>query len=149
MVAAEMSTYNPLATVIISSIKSSDERPAHLNFLKRFRLNHLIGSKTAATWKFWMGWALGLLNKTDKNIIRLMLKDMDEEFNNWAVDAVISWDFSRPRGRILHIQGTADRLFPVSKIHDCIQIKDGSHFMVWKKGAEIGKIISKALSDLV
>lgn len=149
MVAAELSVLNPAATVIIASIKSSDERPAHLNFLKRWRMHRLVSAKTAATFKFWMGWALGYLNKTDKNVIRLMLKNMDVDFNNWAVDAVIKWDFARPKGRVVHIQGTEDRFFPVAKVHQCITIKNGTHFMVWKRGAEVGRVIVQQLADLV
>jgi len=148
MVAAELSVLNPAATVIISSIKSSDERPAHMKLMRLMRLNRLVPSKFAAKFDFWMGFVVGLFNRHDRRVIESMIKTMDAQFNDWAIDAAISWDFSRPKGRVLHIHGTNDRMFPIKKIHDCVAIKNGTHFMVYKKGHEVGRIICSKLKNL-
>lgn len=150
MVAAELSNLiNPAATVIISSVKNSKEIPGWIKFLRFTRLHRLVSSKFVASFNFWTGWALGCGSSKDKGMIRQMVKCMDGDFNDWAVDALMSWDFNGPIGKVLHIHGTDDKLFPSEKIDGCVFIEEGSHSIVFKQGGKVSELIKIHLADLV
>lgn len=79
-------------------------------------------------------------------LIELMIKDADIEFNEWAVDQVVHWRNEEEIPNLVHIHGTRDRIFPSFYVNDAIWIKGGSHFMVVNRAKEISKIIRKELS---
>jgi len=90
---------------------------------------------------------LGKLSKHDFNLIEEMLKDINVEFNEWAVDQVIHWNNETIPENIVHIHGTDDKIFPDYYVKDAILIKGGTHFMVVNRAKEISKILRKELAN--
>ncbi len=74
-----------------------------------------------------------------------MLREVDIEFNEWAVDQVIRWKNEEIPANLVHIHGTSDRIFPHFYINDAIWIKGGTHFMIVNRAKEISKILMKEL----
>lgn len=53
----------------------------------------------------------------------------------------MAWKNPTPQTNIIHIHGTADRIFHISPIKNCVKISGGGHFMVVNKSIELSKII--------
>jgi pimeloyl-ACP methyl ester carboxylesterase len=137
---------DPYKTILISSIKTYHERPLKLLFLNSLKFHRLLPGKLVVQFRFWLNWLLGSLSKTDLQLVELMIKEADIEFNEWAVDQVIHWQNEELIPNLVHIHGTRDRIFPNFYIKDAIWVKGGSHFMVVNRAREISKIIRKELT---
>jgi pimeloyl-ACP methyl ester carboxylesterase len=137
----------PHKTIIISSIKTYHERPLKFLLLSSLKFHRLIPGKLAIEFRFWLQWFLGKLSSHDFKMIDDMIKEINVEFNEWAVDQVINWRNEEYPENITHIHGTRDRIFPHFYIKDAIWIKGGTHFMVVNRAKEISKIIRKELSS--
>ena len=138
---------DPYKTILISSIKTYHERPLKLMFLNSLKFHRLLPGKLVVKFRFWLNWLLGKLDANEWELIELMIKDADIEFNEWAVDQVIHWQNEEIPQNLVHIHGTRDRIFPAFYIQDAIMIKGGSHFMVVNRAKEISKIIKRELSS--
>lgn len=136
---------NPYKTILISSIKTYHERPLKLLFLNSLKFHRLVPGKLVIEFRFWIKWFLGKLTTQEFELIDEMIKDVDVEFNEWAVDQVIHWKNEEVPENLTHIHGTRDRIFPHFYIKDAIWIKGGTHFMVVNRAKEISKIIKKEL----
>ena len=124
---------NPYKTVLISSIKTHHERPLKLMFLNSLKFHRLLPGK---------------LDPQDWELVELMIKDANIEFNEWAVDQVIHWHNDEVPDNVVHIHGTSDRIFPSFYVKKAIWIKGGSHFMVVNRAKEISKIIMKEIREV-
>lgn len=136
---------NPHKTILISSIKTYHERPLKLLFLNSLKFHRLVPGKLVIEFRFWIKWFLGKLTTQEFELIDEMIKEVDVEFNEWAVDQVIHWKNEEVPENLIHIHGTRDRIFPHFYIKDAIWIKGGTHFMVVNRAKEISKIIKKEL----
>jgi CxxC motif-containing protein len=67
----------------------------------------------------------------------------DPYFVEWAFEQIIHWKKVRLDSiETIHIHGTRDIVFPISKISNPIRIKGGTHMMIYEKAAEISPIIN-------
>jgi len=138
----------PNKIVLISSIKTHHERPLKLMFLNALKFHRLLPGKLVVKFRFWLNWLLGKLSASDWELIELMIKDANIEFNEWAVDQVIHWHNEEVPDNLVHIHGTADRIFPSFYVKKANWIKGGSHFMVVNRAKEISKIIMRELREV-
>jgi pimeloyl-ACP methyl ester carboxylesterase len=136
---------NPSKTIIISSIKTYHERPLKMLFMNSLKFHRLLPGKFVVQFRFWLNWLLGKLEPKDWQLIEMMIKEADIEFNEWAVDQVVQWRNEEEIPNLVHIHGTRDRIFPSFYIKDAIWVKGGSHFMVVNRAKEISKIIRREL----
>ena len=136
---------NPHKVIIVSSIKTYHERPIKFLFLNSMKFHRLVPGKLVVKFRFWMNWLLGKLTSHDFDLIEMMLRDADIEFNEWAVDQVIHWRNEEVPDNLTHIHGTSDRIFPDFYVKDAVWIKGGTHFMIVNRAKEISKIIRKEL----
>ena len=54
----------------------------------------------------------------------------DVQYLNWAIDQMVSWEQSEIPANLVHIHGEKDPVFPISRIKDCISVKNGTHTMI-------------------
>ena len=81
------------------------------------------------------------------DIIRAMTEDVPGEFIEWAMDAVVNWNPPEEyRSDIIHLHGTNDLLFPISKIKNAIAIEKGSHVMNMSSSAEVNRLLLKEIN---
>ncbi len=138
---------NPYKTIIISSIKSHKERPLKLMFLNSVKFHRLISGRLVVRFRFWMQLLLGRLSRPDFELIEDMLRTINVEFNEWAVDQVIHWRNDDIPENLVHIHGDDDKIFPAFYVHDYHRIKGGTHFMVVNRAKEISKIIRREIRN--
>ena len=138
----------PSKIVLISSIKTHHERPLKLMFLNSLKFHRLLPGKLVIQFRFWLNWLLGKLNAAEWELIESMIKEVNIEFNEWAVDQVINWHNDKPADNIIHIHGTNDRIFPSFYVRKAIWVKGGSHFMVVNRAKEISKIIMREIREV-
>jgi pimeloyl-ACP methyl ester carboxylesterase len=138
----------PYKTILISSIKSKEERPLKFSLLRRLPLHRFIPGKWVARFNFWWNWALGDLTQRDKKIISEMIANANIPFNEWAADKAITWQNTEIPAGVVHIHGTNDTIFPHIYVgEDAHLIHGGTHWMVVNRAKEISSIIRKQLSD--
>ena len=137
---------NPFRVILISSIKTHHERPLKLMFLNSLKFHRLLPGKLVVQFRFWLNWLLGKLSAEEWELVELMIREANIEFNEWAVDQVIHWHNEEVPDNLVHIHGTSDRIFPSFYVHKAIWIKGGSHFMAVNRAKEISKIILKEIA---
>ncbi|MDW8274450.1 MAG: alpha/beta hydrolase [Chitinophagales bacterium] len=139
---------HPYKTIIISSIKSRQERPLKFSVMRRLPIHRFIPGHLVARVNFWWNWVLGDLTESDKKLIQDMIRDINIPFNEWAADKAITWTNEEVPSNVVHIHGTNDTIFPHIYIgSDAHLIKGGTHWMIVNRAKEISKIIRKELSE--
>jgi pimeloyl-ACP methyl ester carboxylesterase len=139
---------NPYKTILISSIKTHHERPLKLMFLNSLKFHRLLPGKLVVQFRFWLNWLLGKLSAEDWELVELMIREANIEFNEWAVDQAINWHNDEVPDNVVHIHGTSDRIFPSFYVRKAIWIKGGSHFMIVNRAKEISKIIMREIAEV-
>lgn len=70
-----------------------------------------------------------------------MLHDSDADFMKFGASATLCWYPPITDIPVIRLHGSKDKVFPISRIKECIEIKDGSHFMIYDKGEEINQVL--------
>lgn len=129
-------------TILISSIKSPQEFSWQLSLVSFCRVYHLFPAKVLKwTNALTADYYFSTTSKTESKLLHQIIKETDDRFMIWAIDRLMTWKNPNPQTDIIHIHGTADRIFPISPIKSCIKIQGGGHFMVVNKSVELSKII--------
>jgi hypothetical protein len=148
MVSVELAhVLNPEKVILLASVKNRNELPYFIRAMRYLklhkpipgsayiRLNNLLGNRLAGRGE----------GKIAKLIVE-MAADCNPAFIEWAVDAVIHWQppVEYPKN-IIHLHGTADMLFPYSRIANGIAVKNGSHVMNISIPAEVNRLLLEAI----
>ena len=72
-----------------------------------------------------------------------IMKDTDEVFLTWAIDAVASWGNSTSPNHVIQIHGTKDRILNVQNAD--YLVNGGGHVMVVTQAMEVSDILKKIL----
>jgi len=149
MVAQEVAKLvNPALTIIISSLKTEEERPLQLKLAEELRPNRFIPSLLAIRFDFWYRWAFGPLTSKEKTFVKAMARGIHPDFTDWASETAINWKNKELVPNVVHIHGDQDNLFPIGYIKDAIVVKGGTHFMVFNKAEEVSAVILEKLNGL-
>ena len=138
---------NPKKIIIISSISTKQELPMDLLgrfLLQKCRLFKLIPASVFKTANGFTHWYFGTKTKDEKQLLEQIIKDTPPSFAKWALGNILTWKNETRPANLLHIHGTADRIFPIKKTRCDIKIEGGGHFMVYSNAGEISKILSEA-----
>jgi len=129
---------------IISSIKHPSEMPFSLRFLRKTRFDKFI-RPGMLDWVKGLGWSyfFGIQTKEEQQLLRAIAKDTDTKFLAWAIEQVMQWKGVEKSPEVIHIHGTADRVFPIRYIKNCTSIPNGGHFMIVNKAREVSHMIEK------
>lgn len=147
IVAVELLKYlYPKRLILISSISNRKEFSVGYKILKIIKLHKVVPAKLFTTPFFITYWFFGIKNSEEKNLLKHIVKESSPQFIKWAINQIISWKNSVRPQNILHIHGTADRLFRIKKVNVDISIKDGGHFMVYSKAEMILPYLLQELS---
>lgn len=147
MVAIELSKLvTPEKLVLISTVKTKNEFPAHLRVMAKTRLHEVLINALKPTLSGMMDLLVSWKNDTERTIFLDMLNNCSPQYLKFALDACVGWDNEQMPENYIHIHGTKDPLFPISKLHNTMPIEGGNHFMVYENGAAISKAISHFLA---
>ena len=147
MLAAEIINKYPLGrTIILSSIACSDDLPFYYKAAGSIHLHRLLPIsllKSAALMKR----LFTAETAEQKAYLRRVIREVDESFIRWGLNAIIKW-----RGRItnpsyVHIHGSRDAILPVRFCKPTHVIKGGGHLMILTREKEINEIIKNYITD--
>jgi len=121
---------NVAKLIIVSSVKTKHELPRRMKLSRKLKLYNILPTRLVEDIDTLAKYAFG---ETIKNRIALYKKYLsmnDRRYLNWAVKEMVCWDQDVPPEGIIHIHGSADKVFPLKYIENCITIAAGTHIMV-------------------
>lgn len=127
--------------ILIASAKSKNELPIYYHLFGKLKLNRLIPNSLFKVHHVFMDWLFGIKLKSDKKLLKNILKDTDAHFLSWALDKILNWNNTVYPQRCIHIHGEKDRLIPIRNIKVDFKVKQGGHFMTITQSSDIEKII--------
>lgn len=132
--------------IIISSAKTREEMNHGFDWMYTLQLPRIFpasfikkGVESRADYFF------ETRNAEESKLVHDILKDTDAHFLKWSLKAMVKWDPKPLQQKVVHIHGTADRVFPAQAIHDYIPIEGGTHLMIVNRAKEISRIVNDAL----
>lgn len=147
MMSIEIAKQIPVQKVIlVSSIKTKKELPLWMKAVAKTQL-HKIAPLKANTrlLRPVQNFFLGAHTKEDKEVAIQFRRNADVHYVRWAIDKVLNWQNTWQPASIVHIHGSSDKMFPVKKVQATHIIKNGGHFMIMNKAAEVSAAISNFL----
>jgi len=147
MIAAEISQrYNPVSTIIISSIPCSLHLPTFFKWAGKLKLHKVV---PASLFKASSLAKRSFTNesKEDKILIKQIIRESDNKFIQWAMGAIITWDMQQVPSSYIHIHGTSDELLPAKYTHPTHFINKGGHLLIMNRAGEVNRIINNVLSQ--
>lgn len=131
--------------IIISSIKSFFEIPLSLRLSGKLKLNKLFPMYSYRTIRPIADYKLGITTKQEKELVNFYRDNLDIQYSNWGINALVNWKNKKIPENLYHIHGTKDRIFPIKNIKPDFTIKDGGHLMILNKSEEVNNCISSIL----
>ncbi|MEM6633243.1 MAG: alpha/beta hydrolase [Bacteroidota bacterium] len=146
ILAQEIAQLIPVRKIIlISSIKAAEELPQRLQLMRTLPLYQLSrGSWRIRTLPYW-GKLFGIHDPKELLLIQDMFRKHSDTYRMWAIKELVNWRPPSPTTSLIHIHGTSDRVFPIQRIQDCIRIRNGDHFMVYRRAREVEEILETCL----
>jgi hypothetical protein len=117
----------------VSSIKSYEELPAHLKFLRKTKTYNLLPTQLVSNIDLLAKYALGETVKKRVALYKKYLSMRDKEYLDWAIKELVLWDQKEPEASTIFIQGDKDLVFPHSCNGSTIVVKGGTHIMIINK----------------
>lgn len=131
--------------IIISSIKSKEEIPFTLKFLKKLPLYKFFNQKLIlASFPIWAR-AFGYNSEKGRALFIQMISNCSDNYFRWSMDKIVNWAGNTQKENLIHIHGSNDKTFFIKNIKEPIIVPDGSHFMVFSKAEEVSEIINKII----
>ncbi len=134
--------------IIISSVKSYRELPLWMKAVGHLKLNKIVPIRSNHKFSLSLqNHFLGITTKEEKEVVAVSRKKHNAKYIQWAVDKVINWRNNWQPPVIFHIHGDKDRMFPVKRIKPTYTIKNGGHFMIMNRAAEVSVFINQSLNS--
>lgn len=147
MIAAEIARhYKPSFTILISSIPCSAQLPFYLKAVGALNLHKLVPVplvKSAAKYKR----LFTTESDEDKETLQHIIRDSDNKFIYWAMEAILKWRSEALEIPYIHIHGTKDEVLPIRFTKPTHIILKGGHLLVMNRAGEINNILEQVLSN--
>ncbi|MBP6303818.1 MAG: alpha/beta hydrolase [Bacteroidia bacterium] len=132
--------------ILISSIKNTREKPFIFKLSAAAGLHKLLPTASFSKPNQLLHYFFGVQKHPRvKEMVNSLLTNLNPDYLNWSIDKIVNWQNEHVPAPAIHIHGTADKIFPFEKVKADYTIKNGSHFMVWTKAAEVSAILQKEL----
>ncbi|MEJ7625737.1 MAG: alpha/beta hydrolase [Ferruginibacter sp.] len=145
MIAIEIAKkYAPATTILLSSVATNDQFPAHFKLAYALKLHRLLPMqvlKSASILKR----LFTLEDPDDKVILRQVIRDSDPNFIRWAIGAILEWKNDVVPEHLWQIHGSKDEILPWRNTKPTHTIQNGTHMMVMTKAADLNKLLKEAL----
>lgn len=132
-------------TILISSIKTSDEAPGYFRVFKNLPVFKLFPEKMFTSMGFMIKPIFGNMTDADAWLLNDMIKNSSPLFMKWAMGAVLKWENNTIPPNVYHIHGDKDLVFPYKNIKNAILVKGGTHIMVYNRAKEINKLLKNII----
>jgi len=148
IIATEISKItNPKQIIIISSVSKESQIPWYFKASGFLNLYYLLPSKILKSPNRFLFWLFGTKDNEQKELLKQIIHDTDISFLKWAIAKISNWNNKEKMGKLYHIHGTADRIFPIGFVKSDIEIIGGGHFMIYDQHEEISKILTEKLKN--
>ena len=127
--------------ILIASAKNKNEVPPYYRFAGNLKLHKILPAKLLKMPNLFSFWFFGIENKEDKNVLRAILKDTNESFLSWAIDAIVTWKNTTAVENLFQIHGSADRILPLKYVNTDMTVEGGGHFMTLNKAQKLIEIM--------
>lgn len=147
MMCIEMAKHIPVKKIIlVSSIKTKYELPFWMKAVAKTGLHKISPLKTnSRLTRPVQNFFLGTHTAEDKEVAIQFRRNADVVYVRWAIDKVLNWQNTLLPTGVIHIHGSADKMFPIKKVSATATIKNGGHFMIMNKAPEVSAAISSYL----
>lgn len=147
MLAVEMSKKkHPLATILISSVATSNELPVLYKWAGSVGLHKLLPAGLYKSASFLKRYFTSESNSS-KKLIQQLIMEADPTFIQWGVNAIVHWKNDVVPPRVFRIHGTKDEILPL-KLKDGVKtISNGKHLMVLDRADEINPLIAEICQE--
>lgn len=147
MLATEIAKrYQPVQTVLISSIPLSAHLPKYYRLAAAIRLHKVIPIgvfKMLARSKRLFTTETG----NDKKLLWQIIDDSDKKFIRWAIGAILSWKNDVLPSRLMHIHGTRDEVLPLRLTSPTHVIPKGGHLLVMTVSGKVNNLLAEVVGD--
>ena len=146
IMAQEMSKYvKAQKVIIISSVKSKNELPLRFKIANLSKAYKMFPAKLVSNFESYSQYFVGKKLQKRAKIYKKYLSERSEKYIRWSVKNIVRWGNDHPAQNVIHIHGTEDYIFPISKINNAIKIEGGTHIMILNRAKEISKILQEQL----
>jgi pimeloyl-ACP methyl ester carboxylesterase len=135
----------PKTTIIISSVSTRRELPLSYKIVSALGIQKIVPRFLLNKVYPFTFWYFGVKDKTRKLLLRQIMAGTSTRFLKWAINEILIWKNDKRPQNLVHIHGTADRIFPLNNTRADIIIKGGGHLMVYDNAAEISNILKDKL----
>jgi pimeloyl-ACP methyl ester carboxylesterase len=129
--------------ILISSAKSPNAIPSYFKLIPKLKLEKWVPPASFKKPNEIFFWLFGVTSKEHKALLASIMKETDEVFLNWAIDAVTRWGNSTSSNHVIQIHGTKDRILNVQNAD--YLVNGGGHLMVVTQASEVSVILKKIL----
>ncbi|WP_342648348.1 alpha/beta hydrolase [Mucilaginibacter sp. CSA2-8R] len=149
MLTVEISSMVKLSkAVIVSSVKEISEFPFYFKWFRRVPVYKVIPHGFYTSMGFLIKPLFGELKGKSGFLFVDMIRKTSPKFMRWAMHSILQWQPTAIKGKLYHIIGNKDIIFPYKKITTATHIVEGgSHDMIYTRGREISKLILSILND--
>lgn len=137
---------HPEKTILISSVSSPKELPWYLKLAGALRIEKLIPISFLKGDSKLMYRFFGAKTESERRLLREFTGTSDPHFIKWALGKIARWKYRNKVNNLVHIHGSKDKIFPMGFVNADVVIQNGSHLMVWTKGAEVSRAVTDALT---
>jgi pimeloyl-ACP methyl ester carboxylesterase len=136
---------------VISTVKSSLEKPPWMRWANRARINHLLPYGLAEKMTQKPFELLPARWKRKWNQYNDYLPMRDPKYLEWGVNQVLRWEPSDEGFKcpVYHLHGQNDELFPVKYIAGHELIPDAPHIMILTHGKAVSKLLARICTELI
>ncbi|WP_299758591.1 alpha/beta hydrolase [uncultured Pontibacter sp.] len=134
-------------TIIISSLATHHALPVYYRALGKTKLHHWMPFRLMQSVYPVAPFFFGAHTPPERNVLKLAIFDIDEEFLRWALGQLLTWPQQEVLPGLVQIHGTRDLILPLHDRTDIIKVKGGEHLMVLHQADEISAILSRILEE--
>ena len=132
-------------TIIISSIKSTQELPKRLRLIKNTKAYKLLPVKAITNIENFSKMAFGKTVKKRVDLYQKYLSMRDKDYLPWAVHTILHWKQDEPLPEVVHIHGNKDGIFPIKHVRNCKVVEGGTHIMIINKAKHISNLLQEVI----
>lgn len=129
--------------ILISSVKTKADIPFRYRLAGNLWMNKLIPAPLYRKANFIVYWLFGVRKKKEKELLKAIMDDADNDFVDWATNEIVTWGNDEQVPNLVTIHGTADLIFPFKEADH--KVKHGGHLMVVSKADEVSRILRSIL----
>ena len=137
---------NPLKTIIISSIGSSNELPWYFKRAASIGLHKYVPIQLLKAGTILKN-VMGFNSKEDREIIISYARSADPNMVRWSLHAIVNWQQPERLPGIVHLHGSKDHLLPLKYTRPDYVVKNGGHLMIFNRADEVNKILDEVLAN--